>query len=211
MSQITSMLACSLASFGGLASGANILANGSFELTAATTLGYGNNLNVVPDDWAFTPVSSDQSNTVFVDGTGTYTAGPNNAFQGVNYVDISGDGHFSQSVVLSFDSNVTYGGWFSRRDTSSDVGFTSIWNAANTALLYSSPAVSVPAGDPVGNWVSSFDTVFLPAGTYTFRVEMGNFANADDVSFSPEAVPEAASSVLGMLGMLTFTLRRRRL
>ena len=55
------------------------------------------------------------------------------------------------------------------------------------------------------------NTVFLPAGSYTFRVKFGNLANADDVSFSPEAVPEAASSVLGMLGMLTFTLRRRRL
>ena len=125
-------------------------------------------------------------------------------------MDISGDSHFSQSVVIGSDSNVTFGGHFSRRDSGSDSGFTSIWDAANTTLLFSSPSVSVPIMDPLETWVPSFDTVFLPAGSYTFRVEIGNFANADDVSFSPEAVPEAASCVLGMLEVLTFALRRRR-
>lgn len=213
MSKITSVLACSLVTFGGFASGANILLNGSFELTTPSTLAYGNNLPVVPDNWAFTPVTvgSDIPNTVFVDGTGTYTTGPNNAFDGVNYVDISGDGYFSQSVTIGSDSNVTFGGWFSRRLGGSDSGFTSIWDSTNTTSLFSSPSVSVPLADDIEIWVPSSNTVFLSAGTYTFRVEMGNFANADKVSFSPEAVPEVASSVLGMLGLLTFAFRRNRL
>ena len=121
-------------------------------------------------------------------------------------MDISGDGHFSQSVVIGSDSNATFGGYFSRRDSGSDSGFTSIWDAANTTLLFSSPSVSVPTTDPLETWVSSFGTVFLPAGSYTFRGEISNLTNADDVSFSPEA----ASCVLGMSGILTLALRRRR-
>ena len=111
----------------------------------------------------------------------------NNAYEGVNYVDISGDGHFSQSVVIGSDSKLTFGGHLSRRDGGSASGFNSIWDAANATLLFSSPSVSVPITDPLETWVPSFDTVFLPAGSYTFRVEIGNFANTDDVSFSPEA------------------------
>lgn len=209
ISQIASVIACSLASFGGLASGANVLVNGSFETTTSTTLGYGNNLPVVPDGWTFT--GSGSANTVHVTGTGAYVDGPDNALDGVNYMDIDGAGYFSQSITIATDSNVTFGGWFSRRNGGSDTGFTSIWDSANTALSASSPTVSVPEADPLENWVSSFDTVFLTAGTYTFRVEMGNFANTDNVSFSPEAVPEVASSVLGMLGLLTFAFRRNRL
>lgn len=213
MSKITSVLACSMVTFGGFASGANILLNGSFELTTSSTLAYGNNLPVVPDDWTFTPVTvdSDIPNTVHVTGTGAYVDGPDLAQDGQNYVDISGDGYFSQTVTVAVDSNVTFGGYFSRRLGGSDSGFTSIWDSTNTAPLFSSPLVSVPEVNNIETWVSSFDTVFLSAGTYTFRVEMGNFANADDVSFSPEAVPEVASSVLGMLGMLTFALRRNRI
>ena len=213
MSKITSVLACSLVTFGGFASGANILLNGSFELTTSSTLAYGNNLPVVPDDWTFTPVTAgdDIANTVHVTGTGAYIDGPDLAQEGQNYVDISGVGYFSQTVTVAVDSNVTFGGWFSRRLGGSDSGFTSIWDSANTTSLFSSPSVSVPEVDNIKTWVSSSDTVFLAAGTYTFRVGMGNYANADNVSFSPEAVPEVASSVLGMLGLLTFAFRRRRL
>ena len=125
-------------------------------------------------------------------------------------MDLSGDGHLSQSVVIGSDSNATFGGHLSRRGGGSASGFNSIWDAANATLLFSSPSMSVPITVPLETWVPSFGTVSLPAGSYTFRGEISNLTNADDVSFSPEAVPEAASSVLGMLGMLTFALRRRR-
>ena len=130
----------------------------------------------------------------------------NNAYKGVNYVDISGDGHFSQSVVIGSDSKLTFGGHLSRRDGGSASGFNSIWDAANATLLFSSPSVPLPITVPLEMRVPSFGIVSLPAGSYTFRGEISNLTNADDVSFSPEA----ASSVLGMSGMLTLALRRRR-
>lgn len=216
ISQIATVIACSLASFGGLASGANILLNGSFESPSALGNQDGNNVGAPPDDWTFTPVGGSVSNTVRINvPTPTYGDGPTTGMDGLNYMDIGGNGYFSQAVTLTVASPVTFGGYFSRRagvalDNSNNNGSTSIWDAANTTLLFSSPTVFAPAAGSINNWVSSFSTVpSLPAGSYTFRIEMQDYANVDNVSL--DAVPEVASSVLGILGLLTFAFRRNRL
>lgn len=209
VSQIATVVVCSLASFGGLASGANLLLNGSFENTQGA-LNYGNNLPVVPNDWTFTPTGAGGGvpNTIFANGTGTYTDGPNIAQNGNNYMDIDRDGYYFQTVTLASASDVTFGGYFSRRVNNSGGGSVSVWDAANTTFLFSSPAVVVPVTDSIATWVPSFATQNFGAGSYTFRVDIDNQGGTDNVSF--EAVPEVTSSLLGMLGLLTFALRRKR-
>ena len=164
---------------------ANYLSNPSFESPVQPLLG--NNFpapNNTFNGWtipsATAGVSAGGFNIVKVNGS-AYSGGPNTAHAGSQYIDItSAGGYVEQSFTLSCPSTITFSGWFSRREPGGS-GFTSYIDINSGAtVVATSTLVNFTNNESEETWKEVTGNASLPAGTYTFRFFMDNFANIDD-------------------------------
>jgi len=207
---------CVLASFVAttMSAGAStLIMNGDFENPVAPT--EGNNFYTTIPDWSLvisgTSLCSDIHN-IIRPGL-SFLPAPKD---GLQYYDIcSAAGYLWQPFSLTEDSTVTFGAWFSRREFT-DGGNTEIFDSANSTLLGFSPLTIITQDEPWETWRLSSESIWLPAGSYVFRVNLGDSANIDGafVEATPvgsTSVPEPSSALipLGLAFLLAAGLRCR--
>ncbi len=159
-----------------------LLVNGSFEAPAVPN--NGNNFYATISGWSVTNVTPAQASPWNIirpwsgyggNPTVTPTGG------GIQYADVnSASGRMFQSVTLPSNGMVDLSAWFSVRDTPQALtGLTiNIRNSGGTVVATAS--TSFLASDPIGLWKKAEAlNVPLPAGTYTFEMELPNPANVD--------------------------------
>ena len=158
-----------------------LLTNTSFESPVQSTIG--NNLTGSNTFNGWT-TSVGTFNIVKTNGT-TYLGGPDNANDGNQYVDISGGNSFvSQSFTVSSASTISFGGYFSSREAAGYVNWTGkidIVNASNVVVASSNSRVFT-SGDGAEDqqWYYLSGIATIPAGTYKYRVSLGDFGNFDN-------------------------------
>ena len=178
----------------------NLLTNGDFEAPVVPLL---NQNNIQPKTWGGWTTDTGLINVIRVDGTG-YADGSANANSGSQFIDLSPDGHISQSFTLTSAQTISFGAEFSNRASGigAYVGYNNvveILNSSNVVVATSSTAGLVKSfGDQV--WIPSTGTATLAAGTYTYRALLGDFTHIDTafvrpVSNNTVTFTEAGSSV----------------
>ncbi len=166
----------------GVSNGANLLTNGDFESPVVSVVN-GNNLSGMNwGGWAAGGGATDV-NPLRVNGT-PYTSGPDNAFSGSQYVDLNGNGTLSQSFTVLTGGAFFFGADFANRETANGgftvpTAFVEILNSSGVVVATTANANLTRAmGDEV--WVSSYSSTTLAAGTYTYRITLGNFGHVDN-------------------------------
>lgn len=212
-----------------LASAQNLLLNGNFETPVQS--GFGNHIGANVAPWLIG--GGQPANVVKVDpSVGNFGAGgPNtdhtNPGSLGQYLDVTnGTNSFYQVfTVPPCDSaplkNYQLFGWFSTRDNQAAVATIRLLNGSGlggSAIAGASATINMPAGTSATDpWVSATASGFLTAGqTFTFVVDLNDFANADDLSlvlldpFCPadlSLVKAATTSyVSGASGTYSFTV-----
>ena len=161
----------------------NYLKNPSFELEAQTTLG-----NHFPVPAPFWTVTGGAINLVKVDGS-NYSGGPNTAAAGTQYLDIvNATATVDQTFTTTCPSTLTFSGDFSSRELGTTwIAKIEIINSANVVVATSSTRTfttadadqNPPGADAVWYKMSGTSGV-LPAGTYTYKSSLDNYANFDN-------------------------------
>ncbi len=163
----------------------NFLNNPSFESPIQVALG--NNFTApynVFNGWSIPSATAGTAaggfNIIRVNGS-AYSGGPNTAHAGTQYVDINNaGGYVEQNFTLSCPSTISFSGWFSRREPGVS-GFSSYIDINSGAtIVATSTIVNFTNNESEETWKEVTGTASLPAGTYTFRFYMDNFANIDD-------------------------------
>ncbi len=101
------------------------------------------------------------------------------------------------------------GASFSRRDGDTGGGSTAIFDSTNTISLFSSPPAIVDASESQEIWRVSSATAVLAPGSYIFRVNIDDTANADATFVDVTPVPEPGTAAF-LAGALALCLRRRK-
>jgi hypothetical protein len=169
----------------------NYLVNPSFESPAQAN-NNGNNFppGITFNGWTMTnvvPANANPWNVIRVDGSG-YGDGPNNAQNGLQYVDVSvAAGNIDQVFNLGCNATLTFSGYFSARGGPGFVSWTAqidILNSSNTVVATSATRLFTSADqdkvNPDAVWYQLSGSVSLPAGTYKYRVVLGDFGNFDN-------------------------------
>jgi hypothetical protein len=165
----------------------NLLNNASFEVPVQTTNG-DHVLASIPE-WSTS--AGLQPNIIRADGT-AYASGPDTAHRGNQYIELSGgNGYLTQNFTLTGNTSINFGGWFSRREASGNAfnSFTEILDD-NNDIVSTSSTVSFDCCESQEVWKNVNGTATLPAGNYTFNVQLNDYANFDSafvVPFDPNA------------------------
>jgi hypothetical protein len=182
----------------------NLLTNGDFETPVMPTLN-GNNLQ--GSSWS-SWTSGNQLNPIHVNGAG-YTSGPDNAYSGVQYMDVAGSGTLQQNFVITSTQTIYFGAAFANRETALSAYTPStnsiyIFSSASALMATSSFASLTKAmGDEV--WVPVSGSVTLPPGTYTFFINLGDYAHVDAAYVKTTTVKVQKITDFGVGGPFTFT------
>jgi hypothetical protein len=185
----------------------NLLSNPSFETPVQTLLG--NNLtgSFTLGSWTMT---GGAFNVIKTNGT-AYSGGPDNAYEGTQYVDItSAAGTLYQDFTLSGGSTaVAFSGYFSSREQSA---MYSNWTASinivdlgtNTVVATSSTRAFTNADGASGTtqeiWYNLFGNTVLPAGNYRYLVNLGNYGNFDAAFLAQDCI--LANGITNFTGSL---------
>ncbi len=159
----------------------NQLINGSFEFPIQPNIG--NNFLTWPiDGWdGFGAIPNIVKTNGFIS-----TGGPNNAHQGVQYLDVVGSSaDFFQQFNFQCNTQVFFSGYFSVRDNRTSTGRIDLLrvNSNNTTtLVASSNQLNMPSTPNI--WYLASGTTVLIPGTYRFNITMGEDSNFDDACFS---------------------------
>jgi Secretion system C-terminal sorting domain len=166
--------------------GTNLLTNPGFDTPLQPLIG--NNLTGLFTFGSWT-MTVGPFNIIQTDGS-VYGGGPNNAQNGTQYVDITGQaGTISQDfTVTGSGGSVAFGGYFSSRENGAYVpwvgnieiyalpGNTLVAGGTSSSVSFVSTDGDVPAQE---TWKPVSGNVTLPAGNYRFVVNMGNYGNFD--------------------------------
>jgi hypothetical protein len=164
--------------------GTNLLANGGFDTPTQPLIG--NNLTglFTFGTWNMTV---GPFNIIKTDGS-VYGGGPDNAKDGNQYVDITGQaGTISQDFTIAgASSSVAFGGYFSSRESGAYINWTGdvqIYALPSNTLVATSTSKSfvnadgaVPAQE---TWYFVFGNTTLAAGNYRFVANVGDYGNFD--------------------------------
>lgn len=156
----------------------NILFNPSFESPVQTNIG--NNLTGNSNFNGWTIPGGATFNIIKTNGT-PYGGGPDNAQNGIQYVDITNAGGFvQQSFTLTCATNITFSGYFSRREAGG-VPFNSYIEIVNASavVVATSNILNFTVGESQEVWKLASGSAALTAGTYVFRFNVDNYANCD--------------------------------
>jgi hypothetical protein len=159
----------------------NQLINPSFEIPVQNNIG--NNIITWPiNGWNG---SGANPNIVKTNGSPS-TGGPNNAKQGVQYLDVVGSSaDFYQEFNFQCNTQVFFSGYFSVRDNRASTGRIDLLriNSNNTTtLVASSNQLNMPSTANI--WYLSSGSAILLPGKYRFNITMGEDSNFDDACFS---------------------------
>ncbi|MFY7886472.1 MAG: lectin-like domain-containing protein, partial [Dolichospermum sp.] len=183
----------------------NILVNPSFELPIQPN--FGNNvLNWPINGW--NGVGS-LPNIVKTNG-GPSTGGPNNASDGIHYLDIkAGAADFYQEFIFHCNYVVYFSGYFSVRGNTPSTGRIDLLrvNADNTTtLISSSNQLNMPSTPNI--WYLASGSAVITPGLYRFHVTLGDNSNFDNACFSFDG-PDVSTNTYGPLcensGSITLT------
>jgi Secretion system C-terminal sorting domain len=171
----------------------NFLNNPSFETPVQPNIG--NNLTGLVTFGGGWSMTGGPFNVIKTDGT-FYSGGPDNAKQGIQYVDItSAAGFILQSFTLTCPStDIEFSGSFSSRESGTTApwdGFIEILDASNTVVATSTKKTFTTADgaeDQIWYTVNGTATA-LPAGSYTYRVTLGDYGNFDDAFLCETTCP----------------------
>ncbi len=160
--------------------GDNLLVDGGFDDLA--TSNFGNNIGASISPWVLE--SGTNTNVVEVDGAGGSNygnGGPEFDSTGGagNYFDVaSSAGVIYQTFTLSQETTLIYGGALSARDGSSGDGEIRIHSGTGSGGSLVSTTGTTNVSDNT-DWTYISNIVTLPAGTYSFVVEIDNAVNFD--------------------------------
>ena len=148
-----------------------------------TTSGFGDNVSATITPWVLE--SGTATNVVQVDGTGGSTYGVNgpefDAEGGAgNYFTVDGSaGVIYQTFVLTETQVIDYGGFISARNSVSGEARINIHSGTGSGgTMVSSTGVRIT--DNSSNWRRISNSVTLPAGTYSFVIELDESINFDE-------------------------------
>jgi hypothetical protein len=180
-----------------------LLVNRSFESALTPTPVNGNNFYTSIPTWTVINVAPAQPSPWNIirphagyanNPTATPTGG------GVLYLDInSASGSIRQSVTIPSQGMVDFSGWFSIRDFPQALTGLNINIRNSSNVVVATTSTSFAAADPIGLWKqASALNIPLAAGTYTFEVDIPNFANFDLASlvFKPSLSVAKTSSTI---------------
>ena len=161
-----------------------LLLNRSFEAALTPTPANGNNFYTSIPNWSVinvNPFRVDAWNVIrpFSGYAGNPTATPTGG--GVLYLDINGaSGTITQTVTFPSAGMIDISGWFSVRDFQQALSGLNIRVRNSSNVVVASVSTSILASDPIGTWRQAAGANFpVAAGTYTFEVDMPDFANFD--------------------------------
>ncbi len=171
-----------LASFSAPVSAQELLVNRSFESPVVPN--NGNNFYATIPNWTasnVTPARAQPFNVIrpHAGYANNPTATPIGG--GIQYLDINGaSGRLTQTVTFPSRGMVDLRGWFSVRDFPQALTGLIINVRDSGGTVVASANTSFILADPIGLWKQA-STLNIPvtAGTFTFEVEMPNFANFD--------------------------------
>ncbi len=178
------LLALAVLALPAMASAQELLANPSFESALSPTPVNGNNFYASIPNWTVVNVFPAQASpwNIIRPHAGyanNPTATPSGG--GVLYLDInSASGSIRQSVTIPSQGMVDFSGWFSVRDFSQILTGLNINIRNSSNVVVATSSTSFAAADPIGLWkLASASNIPLAAGTYTFEVDIPNYANFD--------------------------------
>ena len=181
----------------------NLLVNGYFDTPLVPLV---NSDNIQGTSWS-SWTGSVQINPIRVDGTG-YGNGPDNADTGTQYIDLNGSGTISQTFTLSSTQRIYFGASFANR-ASANPAYTppatvvEIVNSSNAVVATGSTVTLTQAtGDEV--WLASSGNLVLAAGTYTFRVTLGDYGHVDSAFVRTATMKVQKTTTGGFGGPFTF-------
>jgi hypothetical protein len=166
--------------------GTNLLTNPGFDTPLQPAIG--NNLTGLFTFGSWT-MTVGPFNIIQTDGS-VYGGGPDNAQNGTQYVDITGQAGtiYQDFTVTGSGGSVAFGGYFSSRENGAYVpwvgnieiyalpGNTLVSGGTSSSVNFVSTDGDVPAQE---TWKPVSGNVTLPAGNYRFVVNMGNYGNFD--------------------------------
>jgi hypothetical protein len=164
----------------------NVLLNQSFENTTGVTVTNGNNIQPGTTWQNWTASAAGGINVIRVNGT-AYASGPDTASQGTQYIDFaSADGFVTQNFTLAAPSYIDFSGYFANRDAGTGgyqatASFITILNSLGNVVGTSNTIDLINAfGNEPWFYVSGRAGTLVPAGTYTYKAFIGNFAHFDN-------------------------------
>jgi hypothetical protein len=178
--------ACCLITNSMMAQSGNLLSNPSFESPVQPNIN-GNNIIGVGVPFGGWNCSGNGFNIIHVNGAG-YTLGPDNAADGVQYVDVaSSNGYISTTFVLTAPAFVSFKGSFSTREQTNPnyANWTAVINIQNSsyAILASSNTMNFTNAINKNNWYTlSGSTSLLAPGTYIYGAYVGDWGHFDNAS-----------------------------
>lgn len=193
--------------------GINLLLDSGFNNLEG--LDFGNNIGVDISPWVL--LGGNKANVVKVDGNGGYNYGNRGPFEDANpltgdgedqyYLDIAyGANDFYQTFVLTNDSKLTFGGYFSSRDNKTGSGrlriFTGSSGDSGTLVADSGTFIISPVSGSSSTtpWEYIEKEVTVTAGTYSFVVSMDNDTNFDE-GFVISAIDTDSDGILDYLDL----------
>ena len=170
---------------------ANLLTNGSFEVTTGVTVQNGNNI-VGPSWQGWTSPSGNALNIIHPAAT-PFFDGPDTAADGAQYLDIAGTGSVAQTFTITQAGVYNFGGSFASRDINltpatfdtlaGHTGTIDIVNSSNVVVAtLSQGTLTMTLGDEA--WFAVNGSVNLAVGTYTYRMTMGDYVHFDNAYVS---------------------------
>lgn len=171
----------------------NILLNPSFEAPVVGLIGNNITSSYTFNGWTMT---GNVFNVIRTNGS-AYPSGPDNAQDGIQYVDItSAGGTIYQNFTISGSPlPVIFGGYFSSREASSYSNWTAsiqIYSLPSNTLVSTSGTKSFTAVDggipQQETWHYLYGLVTLDPGDYKYLVNMGDYGNFDAAFVSADCI-----------------------
>ena len=178
-----------------------LILNRSFE--APIVPNNGNNFYTSISNWTITNVTPANATpwNVIRPWTGyanNPTATPTGG--GIQYLDVNGaSGRIVQTVTFPTSGMIDISGWFSVRDFPQALTGLIINVRNSSGTIVATTNTSFTAANPIGLWKqATANNVPVTAGTYTYEVEIPNFANFDLASlvFKPALTFSKTSTII---------------
>jgi hypothetical protein len=204
----------------------NLLNNPSFESPVVTNLN-ANNIQTgtsIPGWTASNNSFANPFNIQRVNGS-IFAAGPDKADDGSQYIDIVGSAVVTQDfVVPAGGAYIKYSGSYANRDASAPTFYKPSYNYitilnSSGVIVGTSNAIDLIASLTDEKWlrVSGFTGTKLPAGTYTYKVVIGDYTHFDNAFVCLQANPPggtidcsktqvSSAPVVGIAGQKTLSV-----